>query len=126
VEMNIDPNTLDACVPNMILQPLVENAIKHGIAPRSWGGRVEIGAEKHNGSLLLHVSDDGVGLPNKNTEELKEGVGISNTRARLYHLYGENHRFDLQPSRDGGVTLKLEIPFRHSNNTENENQSINS
>lgn len=125
VEMNIDPQTLDASVPNMILQPLVENAIKHGIAPRSWGGRVEIRAEKQNGSLILHVNDDGVGLPNGNAEDLKEGVGLSNTRARLNHLYGTKHRFDLKPSEDGGVRLNIEIPFKNSAETNDENQSVN-
>ena len=126
VDMKIDPDTLDACVPNMILQPLVENAIKHGIAPRSIGGHIEIEAEKQNGNLFLSVSDDGVGLPNKDISVLKEGVGLSNTRARLRHLYGDQHRFDLQPLADGGLALKLEIPFRRNTALEHENQNVNS
>jgi two-component sensor histidine kinase len=115
VELHIEPDTLDASVPNMILQPLVENAIKHGIAPRSSGGRVEIDAERQNGLLLLRVSDDGIGLSNGDGETLKEGVGLSNTRARLRHLYGEQHRFELKPLKDGGLMLQLEIPFKSSN-----------
>lgn len=114
IEMHIEADTLDATVPNMILQPLVENAIKHGIAPRSWGGRIDIETEKQNGSLLLRVTDDGVGVPDGNTETLKEGVGLSNTRARLRHLYGEAHKFELQSLKDGGLALKLEIPFKSS------------
>lgn len=122
IEMHIESDTLDATVPNMILQPLVENAIKHGIAPRSWGGRIDINAERQNGSLLLCVSDDGVGVPDGNTENLKEGVGLSNTRARLKHLYGDAHKFELQSLIDGGLALKLEIPFKSSVDvTSNEN-----
>ncbi len=121
IEMYIDPSALDATVPNMILQPLVENAIKHGIAPRSRGGRIEIGAERQNGTLHLSVSDDGVGLKNKETGELKEGVGLSNTRARLRHLYGAAHKFDLITSKENGLTLQLEIPFKRASLFANEN-----
>ncbi len=112
VEMNIAPETLDASVPNMILQPLVENAIKHGIAPRSKGGKIEIGAARSNGSLLLTVSDNGIGVPFGDTENLHEGVGLSNTRRRLKHLYGEKHRFDLSAAEEKGLKIDLTIPFK--------------
>lgn len=112
LSMEIDPDTLDASVPNMILQPLVENAIKHGIGPRSSGGRIEIGAHRQNGTLYLRVSDDGRGLPNGEQAALREGVGLANTRARLAHLYGSQHNFELISSPQRGLTLELEIPFR--------------
>jgi two-component system, LytTR family, sensor kinase len=112
VEMNIAPDALDAKVPNMILQPLVENAIKHGIAPRSTGGRIEIAAARRNGHLQLTVSDDGVGIPFGDVENLPEGVGLSNTRQRLKHLYGNGHKFDLQAAETSGLKVNLTIPFK--------------
>jgi two-component system, LytTR family, sensor kinase len=112
IEMGIAPDTLDASVPNMILQPLVENAIKHGIGPRAEGGRIDIEAIRRNGHLKITVSDDGIGVPFGDTKSVIEGVGLSNTRRRLKHLYGEGHRFDLESGDDGGVKINLEIPFR--------------
>ena len=112
INMEISPDTLDASVPNMILQPLVENAIKHGIAPRMIGGRVDIRAARSNGHLEIKVSDDGLGVPFGDLENLHEGVGLSNTRRRLHHLYGDRHRFDLKNLEKGGLGVTLEIPFR--------------
>jgi signal transduction histidine kinase len=116
VEMKIAPETLDAQVPNMILQPLVENAIKHGLAPRSEGGKIEIGAERSNGHLQITVSDDGIGVPFNDVENLPEGVGLSNTRKRLRHLYGERHQFELATSEKSGLKVNLTIPFKESEN----------
>ncbi len=121
VRLDIDPQTLDASVPNMILQPLVENAIRHGIAPRASGGSVEIGAARENGSLHLRISDDGCGIGRSDTNALKEGVGLSNTRARLDQLYGAEHRFALQASPAGGLSLDLLIPFRRDGLVSDEN-----
>ncbi|HVF31119.1 MAG TPA: histidine kinase [Pyrinomonadaceae bacterium] len=112
INMRISPDTLDASVPNMILQPLVENAIKHGIAPRSSGGRIDINAVRSNGHLQIDVSDDGLGVPFGDVDNLPEGVGLSNTRRRLKHLYGDKHRFDLTQLEKGGLGVSLEIPFR--------------
>jgi signal transduction histidine kinase len=112
VKYEIAGNALDARVPNMILQPLVENAIKYGIAPRAEGGTIEIGASRTNGHLNLKVSDDGLGVPFGDVANLNEGVGLSNTRARLKHLYGAEHNFELQPRPGGGLQLDLQIPFR--------------
>ena len=111
VEMEISPETLDASVPNMILQPLVENAIKHGIAPRSVGGKIQISAIRNNGSLELSVSDNGIGVPFKDLENLSEGVGLSNTRRRLRHLYGDEHKFELANAAKSGLHVNLTIPF---------------
>lgn len=115
IEMNVAPETLDAKVPNMILQPLVENAIKHGIAPLSQGGTIKVGAVRQNGSLLLSVSDNGVGLKSIDISEIPEGVGLRNTKARLRHLYGSAHEFELSPETAGGVKLNLTIPYQSIN-----------
>jgi len=114
VELAIAPETLDATVPNMILQPLVENAIKHGISPRASGGRIDIATARNNGHLEITVSDNGLGIPFHDTDGLNEGVGISNTRRRLKHLYGDKHRFEIASGSEHGVTVSLEIPFRES------------
>ena len=114
VEMNIAPDTLDASVPNMILQPLVENAIKHGISPKADGGRIDIEAGRSNGHLVLSVSDDGVGVPADGFDSLRNGVGLSNTRRRLKHLYGEEHRFELASPEEQGLRVNMEIPFKEA------------
>jgi two-component system LytT family sensor kinase len=110
VKMDIGPETLDASVPNMILQPLVENAIKHGISPKAEGGHINIGASRNNGHLRISVSDDGVGV--RDASLVEEGVGLSNTRRRLKHLYGEGHKFELKPDGDHGVSVRLDIPYK--------------
>lgn len=110
VKMNIAPDTLQAQVPNLILQPLVENAIRHGIEPRARPGCIELLAHRQDGTLALVVSDDGGGLGENGT--IKEGVGLSNTRARLRELYGATHRFELVRGQSGGVRVELSIPFR--------------
>ena len=115
VEMQIEPETLDARVPNLILQPLVENAIRHGIAPRSAPGHIEIHARRENGTLNLEVCDNGRGLILDGDAKLKEGLGLSNTRARLEQLYGPAHRFDLESRQGGGLIVSLSIPFSESN-----------
>ena len=113
VEMRIAPDTLDATVPNMILQPIVENAIKHGISPRASGGRIDIEASRNNGHLEITVQDNGLGIPFGDTEHLAEGVGLSNTRRRLKHLYGDKQKFEIKPTGAQGVVVNLEMPFRN-------------
>ncbi|HEY0378111.1 MAG TPA: histidine kinase [Pyrinomonadaceae bacterium] len=112
VRMEIDPAALDARVPNLILQPLVENAIRHGIAPRARAGRVEIRAARENGVVRLAVADDGAGLGSARPEDLmKKGIGLSNTRSRLEQLYGAAHRFEMRERAGGGLEVAIEIPF---------------
>ncbi|HKR01778.1 MAG TPA: histidine kinase, partial [Pyrinomonadaceae bacterium] len=112
VRVEVDPKALDARVPNLILQPLVENAIRHGIAPRAAPGVVEIRALRQNGLVRLEVRDDGAGLGGARPEALMKGIGLSNTRARLEQLYGAAHRFELRDGEPSGLTVTIEIPFR--------------
>lgn len=111
VRMEIAPETLDAFVPNLILQPLVENSIRHGIAKRRGAGLVEIRAERQNEMLRLQVLDNGAGLPAGAQTDVKEGIGLSNTRARLAHLYGPQHQFEMRRCAEGGLEVTLAIPF---------------
>jgi two-component system, LytTR family, sensor kinase len=113
VRLAVAPETLDASVPNLVLQPIVENAIRHGIAPRSSAGRIEIRAERRDGMIELQVIDDGPGLP-PGDEEVKEGIGLANTRARLRQLYGDGHRIEIKDADGGGLAVKLSIPFRQA------------
>lgn len=111
-EWEIEPEMLDAQVPNLILQPIAENAIQHGIAPLEAGGRIKISAAGENGNLLLQVSDNGIGFDPPVKRLDGDGIGLSNTRARLENLYGENQKFTIDESPAGGVNVKIEIPFR--------------
>jgi sensor histidine kinase YesM len=110
--MEIDTSSLDSRVPNLILQPIVENALRHGIAPRSTPGRIEISAKRNNGSLRIEVKDNGPGISTitGTNGRFREGLGLTNTRARLEQLYGAAHRFELTNDPRGGLTVTLEIP----------------
>lgn len=109
---DIAPETYNALVPNLILQPLVENSIRHGIASRARGGMIEIRASHIDGTLNLEVCDDGVGLSSSAASTTQSGVGITNTRARLQYLYGDCYRFDLSAPPKGGLSVNVRIPFR--------------
>jgi len=109
--VDIDPAVLDVRVPNLILQPIVENAMRHAIANNSNAGRIEIVATARNGMLRIEVKDNGPGLAHASSPgNLKHGVGLANTRARLERLYGSNHRFELANEPTGGFVVTLEIP----------------
>ncbi len=112
VTFDVAPETLSAAVPNLVLQPLVENAIHHAVAPRPEGGRIRIGACLENGSLALSVCDDGPGLPEGESSFPARGLGLPNTRARLAQLYGDRQRFELGRAPDGGLSVNLRIPAR--------------
>jgi len=114
IDMRVSPETLDAVVPNLILQPLVENAIRHGISQRAAAGTVGVIADRDNGLLRITIFDDGPGLRGDDGAPPVEGVGLSNTRARLAQLYGDRQRFTLSERKSGGVEVALIIPFRRS------------
>ena len=110
VKMTVAPETLAAQVPNLILQPIVENAIKHGIATRLQGGEIHLRAQRENGVLRLQVQDSGPGLAGVD-EPLRDGVGLQNTRRRLHELYGPHAALRLENAPAGGLIVSMEIPF---------------
>ena len=112
VAMDVEDGARGALVPTLILQPLVENAIKHGIAPRGEGGRVEIAAHRLNGHLVVHVCDDGPGVPLNGPT--RNGVGLQNTRDRLEKLYGEDAELILRNRPDGGLDAEVRLPYHTS------------
>jgi len=109
IHFDIDPETLDAEVPRLILQPLVENAIKHGISPRAGRGHVEISATRQHDDIWIEVRDNGVGLSTSARARLNSGVGLSNTRARLEYLYGDAQRLEFTEG-ESGLAVRLQIP----------------
>jgi len=112
VVLDTDSETLDARVPHLILQPLVENAIRHGIAPRPTAGCVSIGARRVDRDLHLTVWDDGPGLAGGVLGGEGSGVGLTNTSARLRQLYGDAASFEVVNAAEGGVMARVVIPFQ--------------
>lgn len=110
VHKEIDQDALQAKVPNLVLQPLVENAIRHGIEPQAKPGRIELRAQRVANQLQLQVCDNGMGLSAGEVPD--EGVGLSNTRARLQQLYGEAQKLEFRNGADGGLVVSVTIPFR--------------
>lgn len=113
IVIDVDPSVREALVPGMILQPLVENAITHGVARVPGQGTVEIRARRMDGTLRLDVTDTGPGFaastPARNGGS---GIGLTNTRARLAQLYGAAHRLDMSASATGGACVSITLPFR--------------
>ena len=116
VEIKAEAATLDASVPNLILQPLVENCIRHAVAPKAAPSTIEIRAARRNGRLELVVRDDGAGLTETNNNP--QGIGLANTRERLAKSYGADHRFELAPAAGGGLEVKISIPFQIAEKTD--------
>jgi two-component system, LytTR family, sensor kinase len=114
ITRTIDPAAQHALVPFLVLQPLVENAIKHGIGPRLVPGYVAIDAVVTDSRLRLRVSDSGVGMPQGLARRPTNGVGLSNTRARLERLYGTNHRINFDRGPSGGTTVEIDLPLRRT------------
>jgi two-component system LytT family sensor kinase len=108
----VDPDVLDAYVPTFILQPLVENALRHGVLTRSSPGQILIEACREDGSLRLSVRDDGPGLPADWDAAGGSGVGLTNTRERLHRLYGKDQSLDIAATPGSGVHVALTLPFR--------------
>ncbi len=114
VSIQAAPETLDALVPNLITQPLVENAIRHGLQPRAAPGSVSLSAWRSNGRLELRICDDGVGLPEGWRMTDSKGVGLLNTEARLQQLYGADFVFEVRNREQGGAEALLAIPLRQA------------
>ncbi len=113
VRVDAPPELAQAIVPNLLLQPLVENAIRHGIGPRAAGGRIEVVISRDGPWLRLRVADDGVGAAIDADGTLaREGVGLGNTRARLRHLYGDRQRLIVSTTPGTGFTVDIALPFR--------------
>ncbi|HWE00408.1 MAG TPA: histidine kinase, partial [Bryobacteraceae bacterium] len=111
VVKDVDPDTLDALVPSMLLQPLVENCIKHGISGKMDGGAITLRTRYHAGRLLIEVEDDGVGIPEAELSGiLNKGIGVNNVKERLEVLYSQDYRMliDSQPGR--GTRIEIELP----------------
>jgi len=117
--IEIAPELLNCRVPNLILQPLVENAIRHGIAPNAALGQINIRAARENGWLKIAVADNGKGIEKeKMNRVLTSGLGLSNTQARLEQLYGADFRFDLQNAASGGLLVTLRLPHKQERGEE--------
>jgi signal transduction histidine kinase len=108
----LEPATLDAIIPNLILQPIVENAILHGVAQLARPGCVEISARLRNQRLELQVRDDGPGFGDDRDGPFKEGIGLTNTRVRLTHHYGSDYQMVLKSEKGRGVTATLMLPYQ--------------
>jgi LytS/YehU family sensor histidine kinase len=111
VHLELDDDVMNAMVPNLILQPLVENALRHGIAPDSTAGRLNIRARRDGSALVLEVADDGPGLPANWSLDRDAGIGLSNVRDRLAAAYDRNASLALEPMTPRGTTARVRMPF---------------
>jgi signal transduction histidine kinase len=113
VETHVDPRSLQQLIPNLILQPLVENAVKHGLSRKIGTGTVRIAAEVTDGCLTISVGDDGLGMPGGTLDDVYErGVGLRNLRDRLERLYGAAHPPEIRSAPGGGTEVRLRLPVR--------------
>lgn len=112
VRTEISPEALDARIPNLLLQPIVENAIVHGIAGKNGPGKVEIAGAVRDGNLFLEVKDDGPGFKTLGNQRMKEGIGLSNTRERLTKMYGSRCQLLLRSDPGTGTCVQIVLPLR--------------
>lgn len=112
VDTEISTEALEARIPNLLLQPLVENAILHGVAPKNGPGRVRVAGLVRDGRLHLEVSDDGLGIDGAKSARSREGIGLSNTRERLSRLYGPHSQLVLKSEPGLGTTVSIVLPCR--------------
>ena len=111
VRFDVQPETRDIRVPSLLLQPLVENSIKHGVAKKAGVGHIDISARRDGDKLLIEVRDDGAGLSEDALTALQKGIGVSTTRARLQHLFGADFRFEFHRLNEG-VAVVVAVPWR--------------
>lgn len=111
VRVDVGADVGQAMVPNLLLQPLVENALRHGIAPLASGGTIEIGVRRVDARVEITVRDDGAGFGDA-AKASEEGIGLANTRRRLEALYGDDHGFDIRSPDEGGTIVTVTIPYR--------------
>ncbi len=115
VKREIESLALDALVPSLVLQPLIENAIKYAVNPREEGGAIRISAKVAHKALMVTIADDGPGLGNgAATTHKSSGVGLKNTRERLKQLYGDEQAFTLAPNDPHGLVITINIPLEHA------------
>lgn len=116
VSFEVDDSLMSAVVPSLLLQPLLENSIRHGIGPRVSGGTISVCVRAEGDNLHIDVVDDGVGPSARRSREKPRGtgLGLSNTATRLNHLYGETHRFETGAREGGGFEVRVRIPLKYS------------
>ncbi len=108
---NVDQDTLDAFVPSMLLQPIVENSLKHGLAAKLEGGQITIRTSLKEGRLIIEVEDNGAGIPEERMPQVYvDGIGISNVHERLRVLYGEDFRLQISSRQGAGTLIRIEVP----------------
>jgi two-component system LytT family sensor kinase len=123
VAFDLEPQTLSARLPHLILQPVVENAIQHAIAPRATRGYINIQAKRLDSLLRVAIGDNGPGINSNAVSPAKKCVGLTNVRTRLQQIYGSDFRFDLTNGENEGLTVIMEIPFEREANSRIEQQS---
>ena len=123
VAFELEPQTLSAQVPHLILQPVVENAIQYAIAPRAARGHINIEAKRLNSLLRVAISDNGPGITSNANSPAKKCVGLTNVRTRLQQIYGSDFRFELTNGENEGLTVVMEIPFQREADDGSEQQA---
>ena len=123
VNVTVDPDASNALVPTLLLQPLVENAIRYGVSARTGDARIDIGIWRDADRVHIEVQDSGDGLTNTRNASLKEGIGLGNSRARLHALYGESATLSLRNAPGGGACAEVSMPF-HAATSENHDLAI--
>jgi LytS/YehU family sensor histidine kinase len=112
-ELRFEPRVMDALVPSLLLQPLLENAMKHGVSAVDGRCRVALTVRSQDNRVRIEVRDEGPGL-NPAKAGATQGVGLGNTRERLKYLYADDHTFDLRTLEGGGLMVAIDLPFRRS------------
>jgi two-component system LytT family sensor kinase len=111
IRKEIEPGTMDVMIPSMILQPLLENSIRHGIGPKIEGGTITLRVTRDKGQLCIEVADDGVGISEQRRPGILEsGIGISNVHERLKVLYGQDYSMRIESQPGKGTAVRIEIP----------------